>query len=74
MDHLSARRQRLWEAMDACRNGSDLSDPQFADLAAELAIDAELRRQLGLVKAEPEAKPAPPDAAPKPNAAATARR
>ncbi len=46
MDHLSARRQRLWEAMESCRSGSDdLSDPQFADLAARLAEDAELRGQ-----------------------------
>ncbi|MEI8374682.1 MAG: hypothetical protein WCJ35_17795 [Planctomycetota bacterium] len=45
MDHLSARRQRLWEAMESCRNGSDLSDPLFADLAAQLAEDSELRVQ-----------------------------
>ena len=46
MDHLSGRRQRLWEAMESCRNGSDdLSDPQFADLAARLAGDPELRKQ-----------------------------
>ena len=46
MDHLSARRQRLWEAMESCRGGSDdLSDPQFADLAARLAEDPELRGQ-----------------------------
>jgi hypothetical protein len=46
MDHLSARRQRLWEAMASCREGSDdLGDPQFADLAARLAEDAELRGQ-----------------------------
>ena len=46
MDHLSARRERLWEAMESCRNGSDdLSDPEFADLAAGLAEDAELRLQ-----------------------------
>ena len=46
MDYLSARRQRLWEAMESCRSGSDdLSDPQFADLAARLAEDPELRGQ-----------------------------
>jgi hypothetical protein len=46
MDHLSARRQRLWEAMESCRTGADdLSDPQFADLAARLAEDSELRVQ-----------------------------
>ena len=39
------------------------------------AIDLELRRQLGLIKPEAEAKAAPPpDVAPRPNAAATARR
>ena len=39
-------------------------------------IDLELRRHLGLTKPEVDAKtaPAPPEAAPKPNAAATARR
>ncbi|HLY20604.1 MAG TPA: recombinase RecA [Bryobacteraceae bacterium] len=37
-------------------------------------IDSELRRQLGLIKAEAEVKPAPPEAAPRPNAAASARR
>ena len=46
MDYLSARRQRMWEAMESCRNGSDdLSDPQFADLVARLAEDPELRGQ-----------------------------
>jgi hypothetical protein len=46
MDYLSVRRQRLWEAMESCRSGSDdLSDPQFADLAARLAEDPEFRRQ-----------------------------
>ena len=46
MDHLSGRRQRLWEAMESCRKDSDdLSDPQFADLAARLADDPELRVQ-----------------------------
>jgi hypothetical protein len=46
MDFLSARRQRLWEAMESCRSGSDdLSDPQFADLATRLAEDPELRGQ-----------------------------
>ena len=52
MDHLSGRRgtrysgSRLWEAMESCRNGSDaLNAPQFADLAARLAEDPELRRQ-----------------------------
>ena len=44
MDHLSARRQRLWEAMESCRYGSDdLSDPEFAELAAGLAEGPELR-------------------------------
>jgi len=43
-----------------------------ADIRA--AIDSELRRQLGLLKAEPEARPAPPESAAKPNAAAGARR
>src|ERR1039457_1784835 len=38
-------------------------------------IDTELRRQIGLLKPEADAKVAPaPEAAPKPNAAATARR
>ena len=46
MDHFSVRRQRLWEAMESCRNGSDdLSDPQFADLAARLAEDPDLGEQ-----------------------------
>ena len=46
MDHLSARQLRLWEAMESCRNGSDdLSDPLFADLAARLTEDSELRVQ-----------------------------
>ena len=46
MDHPSGRRQRLREAMEACRdNGRDLSDPQFANLAAQLAEDPELRAQ-----------------------------
>jgi hypothetical protein len=46
MDYLSGRRQRLWEAMESCRSGSDdLSDPQLADLAAQLAEDPELRVQ-----------------------------
>ncbi len=52
MDHLSGRRQRLWEAMESCRNGSDdLSDPQFADLAARLAEDPELRVQFQRLQA-----------------------
>ena len=52
MDHLSARRQRLWEAMESCRFGSDdLSDPQFADLAARLAEDPELRVQFQRLQA-----------------------
>jgi hypothetical protein len=43
MDHLSARRQRLWEAMESCRFGTDdLGDPEFADLSAQLARDPEL--------------------------------
>jgi hypothetical protein len=51
MDHLSAPRQRLWEAMESCRSGSDdLSDPQFADLAARLAEDPELRGQFQRVQ------------------------
>jgi len=37
------------------------------------AVDTELRRQLGLLKPEPDAKPAP-EAPPKPNSAAAARR
>ena len=46
MDHLPGRRQRLWEAMESCRNGTDeLRDPQFADLASRLAEDPELRGQ-----------------------------
>jgi len=46
MDHLSARRQRIWEAMESCRYGSDdLSDPEFAELAAGLAEGPELRVQ-----------------------------
>jgi hypothetical protein len=46
MDHMSARRQRLWEAMESCRGGNDdLSDPQFADLVARLAEDPDLRVQ-----------------------------
>jgi hypothetical protein len=46
MDYQSVRRQRLWEAMESCRAGSDdLSDPAFADLAARLTEDPELRLQ-----------------------------
>ena len=44
MDHWSARRQRLWEAMESCRGGiDDLSDPEFAELAEQLAEDPQLR-------------------------------
>ena len=46
MDNSSARRLRLWEAMESCRSGSDdLSSPLFAELAARLAADSELREQ-----------------------------
>ena len=52
MDHLSGRRQRLWEAMESCRIGSDdLSDPQFADLATRLTEDPELRGQFQRLQA-----------------------
>src|ERR1700739_2928740 len=48
---------------------------QFLKDTADIkqGIDSELRRQLGLIKAEAEVKPAPPEAAPRPNAAASAR-
>jgi len=40
-----------------------------------MAVDGELRRQLGLIKPDAEAKTPPvPETAPKPNAAASARR
>ena len=56
MDHLSGRRQRLWEAMESCRNGSgDLSDPQFADLADRLAEDPQLREQFQRLQAADKA-------------------
>jgi hypothetical protein len=56
MDYLSARRQRMWEAMESCRSGSDdLSDPQFADLAARLAEDPELRGQFQRLQEADEA-------------------
>ncbi len=46
MDHRSGSRQRLWEAMESCRSGSDdMGDPRFADLAARLAEDPEFRGQ-----------------------------
>jgi len=51
MDHPSARRKRLWEAMESCRKGSDdLSDPGFADLADRLAEDPEFRGQFQRVQ------------------------
>ena len=38
--------------MESCRSGSDdLSDPEFADLAARLAEDPELRVQFQRVQA-----------------------
>ena len=47
MDDLSGRQQRLWEAMESYRSGiDDLSDPQFAALAARLAEDPELAGRL----------------------------
>ena len=50
MDHLSPP-GGLWEAMESCRSGSDdLSDPQFADLAARLAEDPDLRVQFQRVQ------------------------
>ncbi|MGA2254605.1 MAG: hypothetical protein ABSG53_08090 [Thermoguttaceae bacterium] len=56
MDHPSARRQRLWEAMESCRGGTDdLSDPQFADLADRLAEDLELRGQFQRLQLADEA-------------------
>ncbi len=52
MDYPSGRRQRLWEAMESCRCGSDdLRDPQFSDLAARLAEDPELRVQFQRLQA-----------------------
>ena len=42
----SGSQQQLWEAMESCRAGSDdLHDPQFAELAAQLAADARLAGQ-----------------------------
>ncbi len=56
MDHPSVRRQRLWEAMESCRAGTDdQSDPQFADLAARLAEDPELRGQFQRLQQTDEA-------------------
>src|SRR5208283_2849988 len=56
MDHLSGRRQRLWEAMESCRSGSDdLSDLRFADLAARLAEDLEFRGQFQRLQEADEA-------------------
>ncbi|MGO9112881.1 MAG: hypothetical protein ACLP9L_26915 [Thermoguttaceae bacterium] len=52
----SARRQRLWEEMESCRSGSDdLSDPRFAELAARLAEDQELRGQFQRLQQADEA-------------------
>ena len=56
MDHPSVRRQRLWEAMESCRKGTDdLSDPEFADLADRLAEDPELRGQFQRLQETDEA-------------------
>lgn len=62
MDHLSGRRQRLWEAMESCRHGSDdlsdsqfADDPQFAELAARLVEDPELRVQFQRLQAADKA-------------------
>lgn len=44
MDKLPHRDPHLWEALEACRPGSDdLSDPGMADLAAEMAASPELK-------------------------------
>jgi hypothetical protein len=64
----SERLQQLWEAMESCRIGSDdLSDPEFADVAAELANDPDLRAKFerlqctdGLIKAVFVNVPVPP--------------
>ena len=56
MDHPSVRRQQLWDAMESCRAGADdLNDPQFADLAARLAEDPELRGQFQRLQQADEA-------------------
>ena len=56
MDHRSGSRQRLWEAMESCRSGSDdLSDLRFADLAARLAEDPEFRGQFQRLQEADEA-------------------
>jgi len=56
MDYLSAHRQRLWEAMESCRSGSDdLSDPKFADLAGRLTLDPDLREQFQRLQRADEA-------------------
>jgi len=56
MDYLSARRQRLWEAMESCRSGTDdLSDPEFAELAARLAENPEFHSQFQRVQQADEA-------------------
>ena len=40
MDQQSANRERLWEALESCPIGTDdIRDPQFADVAAQLASD-----------------------------------
>ena len=43
MDNEPTAEERLLDAIEACRPGSDdLADPHFADLARELAVDADL--------------------------------
>ncbi len=56
MDHRSGGWQQLWEAMEACRSGSDdLSDPRFSGLADRLAVDEELLGQFQRLQEADEA-------------------
>jgi hypothetical protein len=51
MDYLAKRKQEILEAMESCRAGSDdLSTPELSELAASLAVDAELRERLQRVQ------------------------
>jgi hypothetical protein len=46
MDHAARRKHEIRDTMESCRAASgDLNDPQFADLAAALGQDVELRTQ-----------------------------
>lgn len=51
MDNQPTAAERLLDAIEACRPGSaDLGDPQFADLARQLAVDADLEGRLDQVQ------------------------